>query len=94
MMRERRIGITSASFRPPQLHRLEETAVNDSPLTPSAPAPSDTFAKVWADEETLVADGRSQLTPSQHVEQKLIGMLKASPLMVSHVQRRLKPGPR
>jgi hypothetical protein len=68
--------------------------VNDSPLTPSALKPADTFAKVWAEEETLVADNRSQLTPSQHVEQKLIGMLKASPLMVSHVQRRLKPGPR
>jgi len=45
-------------------------------------------------EETLVADGRAALTPSQHVEQKLIGMLKASPLLVSHVQRRLRPGPR
>jgi hypothetical protein len=49
---------------------------------------------VFADEETLVADDRACLTPSQQVEQKLIGMLKASPLLVSHVQRRLKPGPR
>ena len=68
--------------------------MNDSPLTPNLPKTSDSFAKIWADEETLVADGRSQLTPSQHVEQKLIGILKTSPLMVSHVQRRLKPGPR
>lgn len=45
-------------------------------------------------EETLVADHRAALTPSQQVEQKLIGMLKASPLMVSQVQRRLKPGVR
>ena len=68
--------------------------MNESPLTSNLPKTSDTFAKVWADEEVLVADGRSQLSPSQHVEQKLIGILKASPLMVSHVQRRLKPGPR
>lgn len=47
-----------------------------------------------SDEETLVVDRRSSLTPSQHVEQKLIGLLNASPLMVSHVQRRLRPGPR
>ena len=73
---------------------LEETSVNDSPLTPLQPTTSDTFAKVFADEETLVADDRAGLSPSQQVEQKLIGMLKASPLLVSHVQRRLKPGPR
>jgi hypothetical protein len=52
------------------------------------------LAKVFTDEETLVADDRAGLTPSQQVEQKLIGILKASPLLVSHVQRRLKPGPR
>jgi hypothetical protein len=45
-------------------------------------------------EETLVADDRASLTPSQLVEQKLIGRLKASPLLVSQIQRRLKPGPR
>lgn len=45
-------------------------------------------------EETLVTDGRGAMSPSQHVEQKLIGMLKASPLLVSQVQRRLRPGPR
>jgi len=73
---------------------LEETAVNDSPLTPLQTKPSDPFARAFADEETLVTDDRAQLTPSQQVEQKLIGMLKASPLMMSHVQRRLKPGPR
>lgn len=68
--------------------------MNDSPLTPLQPKTTDTFAKVFADEETLVADHRASLSPSQQVEQKLIGMLKASPLLVSHVQRRLKPGPR
>jgi hypothetical protein len=43
------------------------------------------------EEETLVADDRSSLTPSQQVEQKLIGWLKSSPLLVSHIQRQLKP---
>lgn len=46
------------------------------------------------EEETLVLDSRAALTPSQLVEQKLIGRLKASPLLVSQLQRRLKPGPR
>lgn len=46
------------------------------------------------DEETLVADGRAAISPSQHVEQKLIGMLKTSPVLVSQIQRRLRPGPR
>ena len=50
--------------------------------------------KVRDDEETLVIDSRAALTPSQVVEQKLMGRLKASPLLVSHVQRNLKPGPR
>jgi len=47
-----------------------------------------------SEEETLVADHRATLTPSQLVEQKLIDRLKTSPLRVSHIQRRLKPGPR
>jgi hypothetical protein len=68
--------------------------VNESLRTPFNPNSSDTFAKILADDETLVEDTRSCLTPSQQVEQKLIGLLKTSPLMVSHMQRRLKPGPR
>jgi hypothetical protein len=68
--------------------------VNDSPLTPLQAQAADPFARAFADEETLVADDRAGQSPSQQVEQKLIGMLKASPLLVSHVQRRLKPGPR
>ena len=44
------------------------------------------------DEETLVADSRAALTPSEMVEQKLIGRLKTSPLLVSQVQRQLRPG--
>ncbi|AWM37288.1 hypothetical protein GobsT_47640 [Gemmata obscuriglobus] len=47
-----------------------------------------------AEEETLILDYRAELSPSQMVEQKLMNRLKASPLMVSQIQRRLKPGPR
>lgn len=46
------------------------------------------------EEETLVADQRVNLTPSQHVEQKLIELLNGSSVLVSQVQRRLRPGPR
>lgn len=52
------------------------------------------FATEWEADETLVADGRDALSPSEHVEQKLISLLKESPLLVSQVQRRLRPGPR
>ena len=68
--------------------------MNDSPLTPLSPTPTGTLAKILAEDEILVEDQRSCLSPSQQVEQKLIGLLKTSPLMVSHVQRRMKPGPR
>lgn len=47
-----------------------------------------------SDEETLVVDDRAALTPSQMVEQKLIGRLRMSPVMISQVQRQLRPGPR
>lgn len=56
--------------------------------------PGSDAAVLRIEEETLVADSRAALSPSQMVEQRLIGMLKGSPLLVSHVQRRLKPGPR
>ena len=46
------------------------------------------------EDETLVADRRGDMTPSQLVEEKLVGMLKSSHLPVSHVQRFAKPGPR
>jgi len=49
---------------------------------------------IRSEEETLVADNRAALSPSEMVEQKLINILKSSSLLVSHVQRRLKPGPR
>jgi hypothetical protein len=44
------------------------------------------------DEETLVIDHRGEVRPSQFVEQKLVGMLKASPILLSQMQRRMKPG--
>ncbi len=62
-------------------------------LTDTRP-PGGDAASIRELEETLVADGRAALSPSQQVEQKLIGRLKASPLLVSQVQRWLKPGPR
>lgn len=64
-----------------------------TPTVDRRPIGSDA-ANTRNDEETLVADSRAALSPSQLVEQRLIGMLKGSPLLVSHVQRRLKPGPR
>lgn len=46
------------------------------------------------DEENLVQDGRGSLSPSQHVEQKLLRVLNTSPVMISQINRRMKPGPR
>ena len=68
--------------------------MNDNIPIIDKPQPGSEAAAVRNEEETLVADDRATLTPSQMVEQKLIGRLKASPLLISHVQRRLKPGPR
>ena len=68
--------------------------MNDNIPTPDSRETGSEAATVRNDEETLVIDDRAALTPSQLVEQKLIGRLKASPLLISHVQRRLKPGPR
>ena len=64
-----------------------------TPTTDRTPIPN-TVNPYRLDEETLVADNRSATTPSELVEQRLIRMLKTSPVMVSQVQRRLKPGPR
>ena len=66
---------------------------DNTPTVDRRPTGSDA-ATIRTSEETLVADSRAALSPSQLVEQRLIGMLKDSPVMVSHVQRRLKPGPR
>jgi hypothetical protein len=69
--------------------------VNDHNPTADTRQTGSEAANVRSDEEeTLVLDSRAALTPSQLVEQKLIGRLKASPLLVSQLQRRLKPGPR
>ena len=45
-------------------------------------------------DESYVTDARAQLTPSEHVEQKLLDVLKSAPIFVSHVQRVGKPSPR
>jgi hypothetical protein len=52
------------------------------------------FAIYRDTDETLTADDRDLLSPSELVERKLIGLLKESPLLVSQVQRRLRPSPR
>ncbi len=36
-------------------------------------------------EETLIADPRAGMRPSQFVERKLMGMLRGGPLPVSHL---------
>jgi hypothetical protein len=68
--------------------------MHDAPYTETRRRIPDADAVILAGEETLVADVRSCLTPSQQVERKLIDTLKGLPLMVSQVQRRLKPGRR
>ena len=68
--------------------------MNDNTPTVDRRQPGSDAAKNRNDEETLVADSRAALSPSQMVEQKLISMLKDSQVLVSQVQRRLKPGPR
>lgn len=78
---------------PLRRNNREDTVNDNTPTTDSRQHGSDA-ATVRNDEETLVLDGRAALTPSQLVEQKLIGRLKASPLLLSQMQRRLKPGPR
>lgn len=67
--------------------------MNDNTPTPDS-RQLGSEASARNEEETLVLDDRATLTPSQIVEQKLIGRLKASPLLLSQMQRRLKPGPR
>jgi len=66
---------------------------NSSPTRDRRQFGSDAMT-IRSEEETLVADNRAALSPSEMVEQKLINILKSSSLLVSHVQRRLKPGPR
>jgi hypothetical protein len=66
--------------------------MNIFPKTVDRPSPVSDVTTSRNDEETLVVDGRAALTPSQVVEQKLIDILSSSPLLVSQVQRRMKPG--
>ena len=65
--------------------------MNDSPLAPFTAVADGTFAQFLDAEETLVEDTRSGRSPCQQVEQKLIDRLKNTPVMVSQIQRRLKP---
>ena len=54
-------------------------------------AADDTYLTVSNDEETLVVDGRAAVSPSQQVEQRLMTRLKATPVLMSQMQRRLRP---
>jgi hypothetical protein len=63
-----------------------ETVLNGLSVAPARPVPS-RFA-VSLPEESLVVDDRSNLTPAQMVETKLISRLKDSSLPVSHLQMR------
>jgi hypothetical protein len=42
-------------------------------------------------DETLVEDQRESMRPAQHVERKLVAMLHASPILVSHLQKDSRP---
>ncbi len=68
--------------------------MNDLSTSSDSLLPRGAISRVRNDEETLIADDRAALSPSQLVEQRLIGMLKGSSLPVSHIQRWMKPGPR
>ena len=68
--------------------------MNDNTPTADRQRPGSEAATSRNPEETLVTDDRAALTPSEMVEQKLMGILNGTPLLISHVQRRLKPGPR
>jgi hypothetical protein len=67
----------------------EKTA--SSTQLPSSSAPSRVIPARFAvtlPEESMVVDDRSNLTPAQMVENKLINRLKESSLPVSHLQMR------
>ncbi len=55
--------------------------------------PTDLSVTLNCSEEELVVDGRAAMTPSQHVEQKLLGLLGSGGLQVSHIQRWMKRRP-
>ncbi|MDY3557358.1 hypothetical protein R5W24_006547, partial [Gemmata sp. JC717] len=84
-------GAPSALRRATSPVTLVRNAVNNAKPTSDRQSHSEVAR---AEEETLILDGRAELSPSQMVEQKLMNRLKASPLMMSQIQRRLKPGPR
>jgi hypothetical protein len=54
------------------------------------PAPARTSYSRAAQEETLIADARAGLTPSQLVERKLMGVLRGGALPVSHLLNAVK----
>ena len=53
--------------------------------------PDPRAAAVRDEDETLIVDSRAALTPAQQVEQRLLGLLSTSPVLISQVQRTLRP---
>jgi hypothetical protein len=88
------IGARSALLSDDLSGHNVRNSVNNSSRKPIDHQSGNDAATNCNDEETLVIDDRASLTPSQIVEQKFLDMLRTSPLLVSQVQRRLKPGPR
>ena len=89
------VGKTNVTFPRPAINKdgaapaslFSEGASLD---LPHSPGPDSLVSKaqvvVKPPEEALVADTRAGMTPSQHVERKLITLLKSSLVPVSHVQ--------
>src|SRR5262249_20584600 len=78
-------------FSPPSRAKGDGPAPTPVPRETTSPAQTRTLALVSlpalpAPDAPLVADPRASLTPAQMVEQKLIALLKADALPISHVQ--------
>ena len=68
--------------------------MNGSLLTAFSQGSNGSTSQILESDEIPVEDCRSNTSPRQLVEEKLIKILRGSPLMVSQFQRRLKPGAR
>jgi hypothetical protein len=66
--------------------------MNGSLLTSFVQNSNGSTSQILESDEIPVEDSRSNTSPRQIVEQKLIEILRGSSLMVSQFQRRLKPG--
>ena len=60
--------------------------MNGIETAPSSELQAPAYVLAGQNEETLVADARAGLTPAEFVERKLVALLQATPLQVSHLQ--------